>query len=291
MIDRVYASEIHVNIKEVDFMKAVILCGGMGTRFKEETEYKPKPMIEIGGKPILWHIMKIYSHYGFNDFVLCLGYKGHMIKQYFINYEKMSTDFTIELGSGNVKTHNNHNELDWSVTLAETGAKAMTGARLKKIEKYINDNLFLMTYGDGVADIDVRKLLKFHKSHGKLATVTGVRPQSRFGELVVEGNNVIEFGEKPQIKEGFINGGFFVLDKKVFNYIGDDEECIFEKEPLEKLALDRELMIYKHTGFWQCMDTYRDLQFLSNLWAGREIEKELYFDGLKIGRAPWKAWG
>lgn len=271
-------------------MKVIILCGGMGTRFKEETEYKPKPMIEIGGKPILWHIMKTYAHYGFKDFVLCLGYKGQMIKQYFLNYEMIDTDFTVELGNGNVTAHNNHKEIGWKVTLAETGEKTMTGARLKKVEKYIDDDLFMLTYGDGVADINIHALLEFHKSHGKIATVTGVRPASRFGELVVDGNQVLEFGEKPQVKEGLINGGFLVLDKRVFKYLSDRDDCIFEREPLEKLALDGELMVYKHEGFWQCMDTYRDLQLLINLWAGHEIEKELYFDGMTKGRAPWKVW-
>jgi len=271
-------------------MKVIILCGGMGTRFKEETEYKPKPMIEIGGKPILWHIMKIYAHYGFKDFLLCLGYKGQMIKQYFINYEIMNTDFTVELGTGNVATHNNHKETGWKVTLADTGEKTMTGARLKKVKKYIDDDLFMLTYGDGVIGIDIRVLLEFHESHGKIATVAGVRPASRFGELVVDGNQVLEFGEKPQVKEGFINGGFFVLDKRVFKYLSNRDDCIFEREPLENLASDGELMVYRHEGFWQCMDTYRDLQLLNNLWAGHEIEKELYFGGMTKGRVPWKVW-
>jgi glucose-1-phosphate cytidylyltransferase len=271
-------------------MKVVILCGGKGMRLREETEYKPKPLIEIGEKPILWHIMKIYAHYSFKDFVLCLGYKGKMIKDYFLNYETMNSDFTIELGSGNVKVHNSHQEQGWLITLADTGENAMTGARVKRIERYIDSNLFMLTYGDGVADINIPKLIEFHKSHGKIGTVTGIRPPSRFGELVVDGDQVLEFGEKPQIKEGFINGGFFVFDKRIFRYLEDNDDCILEKEPLENLALDGELVVYKHEGFWQCMDTSRDLQLLNNLWAGREIEKELHFNGIKSLGPPWKVW-
>lgn len=271
-------------------MKIVILCGGMGTRFREETESKPKPMIEIGEKPILWHIMKSYSHYGHNNFILCLGYKGHIIKKYFLDYEMMNTDFSIEMDTGNVKTHSEHEELHWKVTLAETGKKSMTGARLKKIEKYISEKTFMMTYGDGVSNVNLDDLLRFHQSHGKIATVTGVRPQSRFGELIVEGSQVLEFGEKPQIKEGFINGGFFVLNKEVFQYISNDDNAIFERDPLETLAQDGELMFFQHEGFWQCMDTYRDLQLLRNLWANEEIEKELHFSAMSKKGAPWKIW-
>ena len=271
-------------------MKVVILCGGMGTRLREETEYKPKPMVEIGGKPILWHIMKLYAHYGFKDFVLCLGHKGKMIKEYILNYEMMNSDFTIELGSNNIKIHNSHQEQGWLITLADTGENAMTGARVKRIEKYIDSNVFMLTYGDGVADIDVQKVVEFHKSHGKIGTVTGIRPRSRFGELVVDENRVLEFGEKPQTKEGFINGGFFVFDKRIFSYLDDNDDCILEREPLENLALDGELAVYKHEGFWQCMDTYRDLQLLNNLWVGREIEKELYFNATKSIGPPWKIW-
>jgi glucose-1-phosphate cytidylyltransferase len=256
-------------------IRVVILCGGMGTRLKEETEFKPKPMVEIGGKPILWHIMKIYASYGFKDFVLCLGYKGEMIKQYFLNYEMMSCDITVELGSSNVKVHNSHQEQGWRIILADTGENALTGARVKRIEKYIDGDLFMLTYGDGVADIDIKKLLEFHKSHGKIGTVTGVHPSSRFGELVVESDQVKEFSEKPQIKEGFINGGFFVFNKKFFDYLNDDDSCVLEGEPLEHLASDGELMIWKHKGFWQCMDTYRDMMLLNDIW-GRE--------------APWKVW-
>jgi len=271
-------------------MKVVILCGGMGTRLREETEYKPKPLVEIGGKPMLWHIMKMYAHYGFKDFIFCLGYKGKMIKDYFLNYEIMKSDFTLKLGSNNIKFHNSHKEKDWTITFAETGKNAMTGARIKRIEKYIDNDLFMLTYGDAVADINIRELLEFHKSHGKIGTITGVNPSSRFGELVTMGSQVKKFSEKPQIKDSFINGGFFVFDKRIFNYLEDNDNCIFEKEPLKKLTLDKELMVYRHKGFWQCMDTYRDLQLLNNLWVGQEIEKELHFSEIKSIKPPWRIW-
>jgi len=274
----------------MDNIKVVILCGGLGTRMKEETEYRPKPMVEIGGKPILWHIMKIYSHYGFKDFVLCLGYKGKMIKDYFLNYEIMNNDFTLKFESNDIKFHNSYKEKDWIITFAETGKNAMTGARIKRIEKYINTELFMLTYGDGVADINLRELLDFHKSHGKIGTVTGVNPSSRFGELVIAGSEVKEFSEKPQIKDGFINGGFFVFDKRIFNYLEDNDDCIFEKEPLRHITLDGELMVYKHKGFWQCMDTYRDLQLLNNLWLGQEKKREFHFNSIKGIEPPWKVW-
>ena len=271
-------------------IKVVILCGGMGTRLREETEYKPKPLVEIGGKPMLWHIMKIYSYYGFKDFVLCLGYKGKMIKDYFLYYEIMNSDFTLKLESKGIEFHNSYKEKDWIITFAETGKNAMTGARIKRIEKYINSELFILTYGDGVADINIQELLKFHKSHGKIGTVTGVNPSSRFGELVITENQVKEFSEKPQIKDGFINGGFFIFNKRIFNYLEDNDDCIFEREPLRKLSHDKELMVYRHKGFWQCMDTYRDLQLLNNLWVGKEIEKELHFNSIKRVGPPWKVW-
>jgi len=270
-------------------IKVVILCGGMGTRLREETEYRPKPLVEIGGKPMLWHIMKIYAYYGFKDFVLCLGYKGKMIKDYFLNYGTMNSDFTLNLGTNNINFHNSYKEKDWIITFAETGKNAMTGARIKRIEKYIDSELFMLTYGDGVADINLQELLEFHKSHNKIGTVTGVSPSSRFGELVVAKDQVKKFSEKPQVKEGFINGGFFVFNKRIFNYLEDNDNCIFEKKPLEDLASDGELMIYKHKGFWQCMDTYRDLQLLNNLWLGRKAEKKLYFNSEKI-IPPWKVW-
>ena len=256
-------------------MKVVILCGGMGTRMKEETEYRPKPMVEIGGKPILWHIMKIYSHYGFKDFVLCLGYKGEMIKEYFYNYEILNNDFTVELGNHNhIEIYNNHKEIGWRVTLVDTGEMALKGSRIKKIEKYVDNDLFMLTYGDGVADINIQELLSFHKSHGRIGTLTGVRPPSRFGEMVVKDNRVVSFTEKPQVSKGLINGGFFVLNRKIFNYLSEDDNCDFEIGPLEQLAKKGELMLYEHKGEWACMDTYRDMNYLNKLW--------------QTGKAFWK---
>ena len=258
-------------------MKVVILCGGMGTRLREETEYRPKPMVEIGGRPILWHIMKIYAHYGFTEFILCLGYKGWMIKEYFLNYAMMQSDFTVEIGKKNeIQFHNNQVEEGWKVTLAETGLNAMTGARVKRVEKYIDNDTFMLTYGDGVANVNVRDLLAFHHQHGEIGTVTGVRPPSRFGELSIKEKQVVEFAEKPQTYEGLINGGFFVFNKRVFEYLEDDDSCVFEQKPLEQLAADEELMVYMHKGFWQCMDTYRDFQYLNRLWEQQEV--------------PWRVW-
>lgn len=257
-------------------MKVIILCGGQGTRLREETEFRPKPLVEIGRKPILWHIMKIYAHYGFKDFVLCLGYKGNMIKEYFLNYEMLNSDFTIELGSKKIHTHNSHSERGWNVTLAQTGETAMTGARVKRVEKYIDDDVFMLTYGDGVADINISKLIEFHKSHGKIGTVTGVAPVSKFGELSIEKQKVVRFNEKPQLYEGVVNGGFFVFNKEFFNYLDNNDGCVLEKEPLEKLTQDGELMLYRHTGFWHCMDTYRDSLLLNELWASKN--------------PSWKVW-
>lgn len=257
--------------------KVVILCGGMGTRLREETEFRPKPMVDVGGRPILWHIMKIYAHYGFRDFVLCLGYKGDIIKRYFLDYETISNDFTVRLGRGNeVQYHSDHAEDGWAVTLAETGHAAMTGARVKRIAKYIDREEFLLTYGDGVADVDVRRLLSFHCDHGKIGTVTGVRPPSRFGELLTDRERVVEFSEKPLVSQGYINGGFFVFHRRFFDYLSDDDDCVLEREPLEHLAKDGELIMYPHAGYWQCMDTYRDLQVLNEAW--------------QLNRAPWKVW-
>jgi glucose-1-phosphate cytidylyltransferase len=257
--------------------KVVILCGGLGTRLKEETEVKPKPMVEIGNKPILWHVMKIYAHYGFKDFILCLGYKGEVIKEYFLNYDILNSDFTIKLGPEKAVTiHNASEERGWSITLAETGNSALKGARLKRIEKYIKEDTFMVTYGDGVGNIDIRKLLDFHNRHGKIATVTGVRPPSLFGELVVKDNRALIFSEKPQTSAGLISGGFFVFNRKLFDYLTDDDNCDFEKGPLEKIAAKGELMVYVHDGPWICMDTYRDVVYLNNEWAS--------------GKAPWKVW-
>lgn len=247
-------------------IKVVILCGGMGTRLREETEFKPKPLVEIGGKPILWHIMKIYSHYGFKDFILCLGYKGEMIKEYFLNYELLNSDFTIELGSKNIEIHGSHDESGLKVSLVNTGETTLTGSRVKKIEKFIDSETFMLTYGDGVADINISELLKFHKSHGKIGTITGVHPVSRFGELVVRDSEVVSFSEKPQSSDGLINGGYFVFNRQFLDYVRQDEDCVLEKEPLEDLVRDGELRVYKHNGFWQCMDTYRDFILLNSLW-------------------------
>lgn len=258
-------------------MKVVMLCGGMGTRLREETEYRPKPMVQVGGRPILWHIMKIYAHYGFKDFIICLGYKGNMIKEYFLNYEAMNNDFTIPLGNySNIQYHSNHQERDWCVTLADTGEETQTGARVKRIENYIDGDLFMLTYGDGVANINIKELVEYHKSHGKIGTMTGVHPSSRFGELVLKDNKIEVFNEKPQVTEGLINGGFFVFDKTFFKYLQEDDNCYLEKEPLENLAADGELMVYPHEGFWQCVDTYRELELLNNQWKSRN--------------PPWKVW-
>lgn len=260
-------------------MKAVILCGGQGTRLQEATSgLKPKPMVEIGGRPILWHIMKGYSHFGVREFVLCLGHLGGTIKDYFLHYEPLNSDFTVHLGSkGEVTYHAAHGEADWKVTLADTGLDAMTGARLARVRKYVGDETFLLTYGDGVADVDVQALLRFHRSHGKIATVTGVNPGGRFGRLNVKGDVVQAFEEKPVDEGGGkINGGFLVLEPGIFRYLSTDTSCVFEREPMERLAADGELMMYAHQGFWQCMDTYRDFLLLERLWNG--------------GKPPWQVW-
>lgn len=259
-------------------MKVVILCGGQGTRLREETEVRPKPMVEIGGRPILWHLMKLYAHYGPNEFVLCLGYKGQVIKDFFLNYESRVNDFTVRLGQGSgVEFHNRHPEEGWSVTLAETGASAMTGARVRRVRRYLHQETFCLTYGDGLGDIDIPALLAFHRSHGKLATVTGVRPPGRFGELELSGSQVSAFAEKPQVTEGFINGGFFVFEPEVVeSYLDDREDLVLEQEPLQRLATDGQLMMWPHNGFWQPMDTYREWKMLEDMWS--------------TGRAPWKVW-
>lgn len=258
-------------------MKVVILCGGKGTRLREETEYRPKPMVQIGNRPILWHIMKIFAHYGFKEFVICLGYKGNIIKDYFLNYELMNNDFTINLGDRDtIQVHGDHEENDWMVTLADTGEESQTGARVKRIEKYITGDRFMLTYGDGVSQINIEKLVDYHRKHGKIGTMTGVHPSSRFGEFTIKGNQIKEFNEKPQTKEGLINGGFFVFNRDFFNYLDNDEACILEKDPLENLAATGELMLYSNEGFWQCVDTYRELEILNNLW--------------KDPNPPWKVW-
>jgi glucose-1-phosphate cytidylyltransferase len=256
-------------------VKVVVLCGGLGTRLREETEYRPKPMVEIGGRPILWHIMKLYAHRGFSDFVLCLGYRGNTIKDYFLNYEAMNNDFTICLGQqSKIQFNAAHEEQGFRVTLADTGLSTMTGGRVKRIQKYIDDDTFLLTYGDGVADLDISRLVEFHKSHGKLATVTAVTPSSRFGVLEMNKNSVMRFLEKPRT-EGYASAGFFVFNRRVFDYLGGDD-CTLELEPLERLAREGQLMAYKHEGFFFAMDTYREYEYLNQLW--------------NKGQAPWKVW-
>lgn len=258
-------------------MKVIILCGGLGTRLREETEFRPKPMVNIGNRPILWHIMKVYAAYGHNEFVLALGYKGEMIKNYFCHYELMNNDVTIELGKPEkLCIHHVHEENGWKITLVNTGEDTLKGARLKKIQKYIIDDTFMVTYGDGVADIDINALLSFHKSHGKLATLTGINPASRFGELKIDGNNVETFREKPKNGNGLVNGGFFVLNRAVFDYLSENDSCDFEIGALEDIARQGELMVYKHKGFWACMDTFRDMEYLNKLWAE--------------DKAMWKVW-
>lgn len=257
-------------------MKTVILCGGLGTRLREETEFRPKPMVDIGGRPILWHIMKIYAHYGLHDFVLCLGYRGNMIKEYFLNYEAMNNDFTICLGRQNQITyHGAHKEQDFHITLADTGLETMTGGRVKRVERYIDGDTFMVTYGDGVADLDIRALVEFHHAHGRLATVTVVRRISRFG-IVETGNDgtVTSFIEKPQLK-GSTSAGFFVFNRRVLDYLSGDD-CVLEREPLERLACEGQLMAYRHAGFFYAMDTYREYQFLNELWDS--------------GQTPWRVW-
>jgi len=256
-------------------MKVAILAGGVGTRLVEETVIKPKPMVEIGGRPILWHIMKHYSHYGYNEFVIALGYKGEYIKKYLIDYCSLHSNLTVNTKNGEVKMHENNNHPDWTVHLIDTGLETLTGGRIKRLAPYLDNQTFMLTWGDGVSNVDLDELLKFHKSHGKLATLTAVRPTARFGHLDLNGSRVLEFSEKPQTKEGWINGAFFVLEPGVFDYI-DGDQTQWEKKPMEQLAKDGQLMAYKHTGFWQCMDTLRDKHLLNQLWDS--------------GKAPWKIW-
>jgi glucose-1-phosphate cytidylyltransferase len=255
---------------------AVILCGGRGARFNEQTESKPKPMIEVAGRPILWHIMSFYAGQGFSDFVLCLGYRAEVIKRYFLDYAALTSDFTVDLSAPGQMRFHDAVKSDWRVTCVDTGIEAMTGARLKRVERHLDCDDFMLTYGDGLSDVDLKALLAFHKGHGRAATVTGVRPQSRFGELVVEGATVRRFSEKPAVGSGYVNGGFFVFQRRALDYLRDDDTCTLEREPLERLAEEQELMVYPHHGFWQCMDTYRDLVRLEEAWNG--------------GRAPWRTW-
>lgn len=258
-------------------MKVVILCGGLGTRLREETEYRPKPMVEIGGKPILWHIMKIYAAYGYNEFILCLGYRGQIIKEYFLNYEAFNNNFTMCLGGkSEIVFHDHHREQDFKVTLIDTGIDAMTGSRVKQIERHIDTETFMVTYGDGLADIDIAKLVEFHHSHQKLATVTAVRPISRFGILEENGQSeVTGFKEKPQL-ETRTSAGFFVFDRRVFDYLSTDKSCVLEQEPLSILADIGQMMAYHHEGSFFTMDTYREYLQLNELW--------------EQNKAPWKIW-
>lgn len=258
-------------------MKIVILCGGQGTRLREETEFRPKPLVEIGGKPILWHIMKVYAHYGFNQFVLCLGYRGNLIKEYFLNYEPMNNDFTICLGSGGRVTFNGaHREQNFSVTLVDTGQEALTGSRICRVKKYVGDDDFMVTYGDGVADVNIAALARFHRDHGRVATVAAYRPISRFGILDADtSGKVIGFTEKPCL-EGLISIGFFVFTPQIFDYLDDSGDCALEREPLESLAREGQLMAYRHNGCFFPMDTYRDYLQLNKLWSANQ--------------APWHIW-
>ena len=245
-------------------MKVIVLAGGFGTRLSEYTESLPKPMVRIGGKPILWHIMKTYAHFGHTDFYVALGYKAELIKDYFLNYRSLNTDFTVDLSNGTVESHQT-DETDWRVTLVDTGLETMTGGRIKRLKKFIGNEPFMLTYGDGVANIDIDALLKFHKSHGKMVTLTAVRPSARFGDLNFDGNRVVSFEEKSQLHEGWINGGFFVCQPELLDYIDDDNQML-EREPLKRVVNDGELMAYKHEGFWHCMDTRRDHDLLESLW-------------------------
>ncbi|HEY2848238.1 MAG TPA: glucose-1-phosphate cytidylyltransferase [Gemmatimonadaceae bacterium] len=255
-------------------MKVVILAGGLGTRLSEETSTRPKPMVEIGGRPILWHIMHLYATHGLNEFVLALGYKAEMVRSYFLSYHAVARDVSIHLADGKAVTHGASSE-DWNIDLIDTGLETQTGGRLRRLRKWIGNEPFCLTYGDGVSDVDIGKLIKFHKAHGKLATVTAVRPPARFGGLELEGDRVRAFAEKNQATEGWINGGFFVLEPKVLDYI-DGDATLWEKEPLERLAAEGQLRAHRHDGFWQPMDTLRDLRQLESLWAG--------------GSPPWKTW-
>lgn len=258
--------------------KVIILCGGRGIRFKEETDNRPKPLVEVGSKPILWHIMKIYSSFGYKEFVLCLGYKGDMIKRFFLDYDIINSDFTLELGDRNKPcVHTAPDESQWKITMVDTGLQAMTGARIKKVEQFIDTDLFMLTYGDAVANIDIEKLVHFHRTHNKIGTITAVSPLSRFGELEIGKDGVVTaFREKAVMRGDYINGGFFVFDKRLFKYVNKDDGCIFEKEPLERLAADGQLAAFAHDGYWQCMDTYRDWQILDQDWES--------------GHAQWKTW-
>lgn len=260
-------------------MKVIILCGGKGTRLREETEFRPKPMVPIGGRPILWHIMKIYAHFGHKDFILCLGYKGEMIKEYFRNYRWNTCDATLMLGAdAEVDFHNSHDEHDWRVTLADTGEDAMTACRIKRVEKYVPaGEPFLLTYGDGLSDMDINRSIEAHRAAGKICTIAAVHPAGRFGSLRIdEGNGIHTFSEKPQLEAAYVNGGFMVCDHRMFSYLPNDPAVMLEREPMARLVSERQLNAFRHEGFWQPMDTYQESQHLNRLWAE--------------GMAPWKIW-
>jgi len=255
-------------------MKVVILSGGLGTRLSDDTEIRPKPMIEIGGQPIIWHIMKHYAHHGMKEFYIALGYRGEIIKRFFLDYYNLGGNLSIDLASGRIDKHDPGDE-DWIIHLRNTGQETNTGGRVKRLERSLKDGPFMLTYGDGVADLDLRKLLEFHRSHGRIATITAVRPPARFGGLIFDGDLVSEFTEKPQIGEGWINGGFLVFEPEIFNYLKDDDTSL-EANALEQLAAERQLAAYRHEGFWQCMDTPRDKRLLESLWQQPTV--------------PWKVW-
>lgn len=257
-------------------MKVVIFCGGMGTRLREETEFRPKPMVPIGERPILWHIMKFYAHFGHKEFILCLGYKGEVIKEYFRNYQWFTSDVTLRLGARpRIRYHNRHDEEDWVVTLLDTGLHTMTGGRLKRALRFIPEDTFLCTYGDGLADVDINATIAFHRKQKKIVTITAVQPAGRFGDLEIRGDRVTAFKEKAERQAGYVNGGFFVMNRRIGEYLTDDT-CVLEGAPLQRLAAEGQIAAWRHHGFWQCMDTYREQQLLTSLWTS--------------GRAPWKVW-
>ena len=265
------------NLRSSAEIPVVVLAGGLGTRLREETERVPKPLVQIGDQPILWHVMKTYGHYGHRRFILCLGYKSWLIKQYFRNYREQLSDFTIGLHGDHVpEFHNKLGDEDWQVTCAETGLMTATGARLWRVRDYIDADTFMFTYGDGIGRVDVRALLEFHRAQGRIGTVTGVHPTSRYGEMRTEASTVVEFNEKPTQPEGFVSGGFFVLQREIFEYLNDDPNLFFEREPLQRLARDGQLAVYAHEDFWLGMDTFRDFTLLNELWES--------------GEAPWKVW-
>jgi len=273
----VYKNQSRKLKRKCYIMKVVILAGGFGTRISEESHLRPKPMVEIGGKPILWHIMKIYSYYGFNEFVICLGYKGYVIKEFFSNYYLHMSDITYDFSNNNQVTIHNNIAEPWKVTLVDTGLTTQTGGRIARIKKYLNDETFMLTYGDGVSDVNINELYEFHKKNGKIATITAIQPGGRFGVLNIDDktNIVTGFTEKAKEDGGWINGGFMMFEPAIFNYLGDDS-CVLERAPLEKVSKEGQLISFKHRGFWQCMDTQRDKELLEYLWAS--------------GRCPWKKW-